>query len=428
MIHACRSPLRRFTTRCRIVLTVAALLSWSTGAAGPASAADDVGFRRTLFDGKNLDAFQIYHCDAAVEDGSLVLKGGNGWLRARQLYTDFVLDLDWRPRKDSGYDSGIYIRAQMPQKAGQNWPNRYQVNLKHKEEGNLTTVKSAQRSGLIMPGQWNHFRIIVVGDTAELLINGKPAWKTSGIEEREGFIGLQCEVELGGQHEFRNIEVTELNFQALLNGKDLNGWHVSSETGHSRTSGNKTGGRWVVEEGAIVGTQDIAGNGGIVLTDKKFRDFEVAVDMRNDFGPDSGLFLRSNDKGQAYQYMVDYHSGGNLAGVYGEGLSGGIHVRNFDFENEVTKIKPHDAPFPLPISPEAWPEFWHADQWNELRARIISNPPRITTWINGVRFMEFEDKEKRHADEGSIALQVHGGGDFTKQFVRYKNVRLKSLE
>jgi hypothetical protein len=29
---------------------------------------------------------------------------------------------------------------------------------------------------------------------------------------------------------------------------------------------------------------------------------------------------------------------------------------------------------------------------------------------------------------GGIALQVHGGGDYTKQFVRYRNLRLKKLE
>ena len=27
-----------------------------------------------------------------------------------------------------------------------------------------------------------------------------------------------------------------------------------------------------------------------------------------------------------------------------------------------------------------------------------------------------------------IALHVHGGGDFTKQFVRYRNIRVKRLD
>ena len=45
--------------------------------------------------------------------------------------------------------------------------------------------------------------------------------------------------------------------------------------------------------------------------------------MNNDFGPDSGLFLRCDDTGTCYQAMIDYHVGGNLMGVYGEGRLGG---------------------------------------------------------------------------------------------------------
>ena len=75
-----------------------------------------------------------------------------------------------------------------------------------------------------------------------------------------------------------------------------------------------------------------------------------------------------------------------------------------------------------------WPQFWKHGEWNELRARIEGNPPKITTWINGVKFMECEDNEKRQPDSGGIALQVHGGGDFTKQFVRYRNVKVKELK
>ena len=42
--------------------------------------------------------------------------------------------------------------------------------------------------------------------------------------------------------------------------------------------------------------------------------------------------------------------------------------------------------------------------------------------------MEYQDTEKRLADTGGIALQVHGGGDYTKQFVRYRNIRVKELK
>ena len=114
--------------------------------------------------------------------------------------------------------------------------------------------------------------------------------------------------------------------------------------------------------------------------------------------------------------------------VIREGLKPGYRSRNFSFGDKVTEIKrSKESDFPLPIAPEKWPEFWKHGEWNELRARIEGNPAKITTWIKGVKFLEFQDKEKR-MDKGHIALQVHGGGDHTKSFVRYRNVRVKELE
>ena len=60
---------------------------------------------------------------------------------------------------------------------------------------------------------------------------------------------------------------------------------MSAKTGHSRTSKNTAGGKWVVKDGAIVGSQDVPGNGGIVITEKEYGDFEVALEMNNDDRP-----------------------------------------------------------------------------------------------------------------------------------------------
>lgn len=221
----------------------------------------------------------------------------------------------------------------------------------------------------------------------------------------------------------------ETGFVAIFDGKTLDGWHVSAESGHSRTSGNQSGGRWVVENGAIVGSQDTPGNGGIVVTDKHYGDFEIIVEMKNDYGPDSGLFLRSNDKGQAYQYLVDYRPNGSIAGLYGEGLKPGFHLRSFSFGDapeKITEVK-GQAPTPLPVSPTEWTTFWKHDQWKQFRARIEGNPPEITTWIDGVRFMHWQDDQQRAPDAGSIALQVHGGGNFVGKYVRYRDIRVKEL-
>src|SRR5438105_13501495 len=118
----------------------------------------------------------------------------------------------------------------------------------------------------------------------------------------------------------------EPGFRALFNGKDLTGWHKNPEK-----IGHGNGGLWIVESGAITGEQDPpgSGNGGILLTDETFGDFEVIFETNPDWGPCSGFFMRSTEKGNCYQMMIDYHDVGNVGEIYREGLDGGGN-RTFD--------------------------------------------------------------------------------------------------
>lgn len=211
------------------------------------------------------------------------------------------------------------------------------------------------------------------------------------------------------------------DFVPIFDGKTLEGWQISGKTSHG------TGGKWIVENRAMAGTQDKPGNGGICITDAQFGDFEVSLEMGNDFGPDSGLFLRSTKDGRGYQAMIDYHADGNLMGIYGEGI-GGFIADNFNFLGRPDRVKVKDyPPFPCPFMPEQWPQIWRKD-WNHLRARITGNPPTIHTWINGLKIMEWKDDQKRLEDRGAIAVQIHGGGDTTNQFVRYRDIRVRELD
>ncbi len=192
-------------------------------------------------------------------------------------------------------------------------------------------------------------------------------------------------------------------FTRIFNGSDLAGWHISEVNHHGNTRG------WTVENGVLLATQDKPGNGGIILTDRKYKDFEVYLEMRPDFGCDSGLFLRSTEKGEAYQVLMDYLEGGAIAGIYGEGLK---------------DVKPP--------RPQGWREAWKKDDWNALRARIEGNPPHITVWLNGTQTIDWTDTANHSIDgatDGMIALQVHGGKRWVEGgYHRFRNVAIKELK
>jgi hypothetical protein len=161
-----------------------------------------------LFDGKSLSGWKVAGCEATVEDGMILLKSGNGWLYTDGTYKDFVLEVEWKPVKWDFYDSGVYIRAELPPQ-GKPWPARNQINLRKDLMGNIKEIKEAvARPDLVKPGEWNRFRVTVVGTTASLEINGKLAWKIEKLKPASGYIGLQCEVPAGGQFLFRSVRVS----------------------------------------------------------------------------------------------------------------------------------------------------------------------------------------------------------------------------
>lgn len=166
----------------------------------------------SLFDGNTLKGWKVLRCEAEVDAGSILLKAGNGVVHTEDRYADFILELEWKALSPDQWDSGIYFRSELPGK-GQPWPNRYQANLLKGQEGDVGGLKGAISKGLVKTGEWNKFRLTVVGAEAALEINGKPAWKASGLEAPDGYICLQSEVAGGGQFRFRNIRIADLGKQ-----------------------------------------------------------------------------------------------------------------------------------------------------------------------------------------------------------------------
>ncbi len=172
--------------------------------------ADSDGARVSLFDGKSLTGWTVLKCEATVDKGDILIAGGNGLVQTAKKYRDFVLEFEWRPLRDSKWDSGVYFRYDsVPQ--GRPWPARYQANLMQGQEGNVSDLPDAHSTGLIKPGQWNRFKLTVRGTKAALQINGAPAWQADGLADpAAGYLALQAEVPGGGQHRFRNLYLTEL--------------------------------------------------------------------------------------------------------------------------------------------------------------------------------------------------------------------------
>ncbi len=234
----------------------------------------------------------------------------------------------------------------------------------------------------------------------------------------------------------------------LFDGKSLAGWHKNPlRIGHG------TGGNWQVEEGTITGEQDPpgSGNGGILLTDRKFGDFELLIDLKPDWGICSGLFLRSTDRGQCLQMMVDYHDAGNVGQIYGEGV-GAFNTRTFDINGKLdenqklvgyTTAKERSAAEAGLVSsctPEEWVQAWKVNDWNTARVLCTGKYAHLTTWINGVKICEFNgetstaakyDKHKvaeQLGTEGSIAVQVHGGQNWPSGAkCRWRNIRARTI-
>lgn len=168
-------------------------------------------------------------------------------------------------------------------------------------------------------------------------------------------------------------------FTPIFNGKDLRGWHVSRTSHHGST------GHMYVEDGAIVLKQRPYGQGGLLLTDKRYADFELYLEAKPDWGCNGGILLRSTEGGSAYQIELD--QGRGTGDLLGELLRIGKGARATGVDT-----------------------VWKSDDWNAFRVRVVGEAPRITLWINGVEMWDVaQDRNDLvgGARDGFIGLQLH---------------------
>jgi 3-keto-disaccharide hydrolase len=175
----------------------------------------------------------------------------------------------------------------------------------------------------------------------------------------------------------------------LFNGRDLSGW---VEVGHEK---------WSVEEGTIHG-QGVTKGYGYLKTEKNYKDFELTLRFRCEGDGNSGVFVHTEftpgtaDVSQGMQFEIDQVVG-HTGGLYGDGRQW-----------------------------IAWPapEFemvLHHNDWNDYLLTVVAN--RYIARLNGVVILDFTDPTPKSFD-GSIALQLHSGGQGN---MRFKDIYIHDL-
>lgn len=194
------------------------------------------GQSQALFNGENLDGWQTYLKDPAVDpadvwsiqEGVIHCKGKpNGYLRTTAEYENYRLHLEWR-WVEKPTNSGVLLHATGEDKL---WPLCVEAQLMHTNAGDFVTIQKgsaitvngkryqppAGKSYLIVPkqhnctekpaGQWNSYDIVCRGGTIELSVNGVLQNIATDSALTSGSICLQSE---GSPIEFRNITITPL--------------------------------------------------------------------------------------------------------------------------------------------------------------------------------------------------------------------------
>ena len=241
-------------------------------------------------------------------------------------------------------------------------------------------------------------------------------------------------------------------FTSIFNGRDLSGWHVSKTARHGVTPD------FHVAHGMILGTQRPLGGGGLLLTDRRYGNFELHMEVKPDWGNDSGIFFRTSEEGVAYQITMDYLPGGSMGRLIGEGgIQGTVETSPVTAAASPASTR-SGAPARQggPAGPggaaaqggggtpgargvsgrgestDPGMTAWNHEDWNTVRVRVQGEAPRATVWINGQQVSDARDSANHALDamiDGPIAIQIHGGTARWQPggFWRWRNIAIREL-
>jgi len=356
-----------------------------------------------------------------VVNGVLCFDGKGQNLCTVKDYGDFELLVDWKI--EPGGDSGIYLRGS-PQV--QIWdPANARVGAQVGSGGLYNNKKHPSKplKKADKPvGQWNTFRIIMIGDLVTVYLNGVLVVDNVVMEnywERNKPIYPTGSIELQAHHSplyFRNIFIREIprekgpkllsdqekaeGFVPLFNGKDLTGW-----TGH--TSG------YVVRDGVLI--CDPSRHGGNIYTVDEYGDFILRFEFRLTPGANNGLGIRTPLTGNPAYEGMEIQILDNTAPKY-------AHLKPYQYHGSIYGVVPAKRGYLRPIG------LWNSEE-------VIAKGKHIIVKLNGTTIVD-ADIEKASTPttmdhrphpglkraKGHIGFCGHG------DYVEFRNLRIKKLD
>ena len=205
-------------------------------------------------------------------------------------------------------------------------------------------------------------------------------------------------------------------WKLLWDGKTKNGWK-SIKGGPVPATG------WTIENGTLsIADNDNKSSVGDIITDRKYKNFELSVDFLYTDGANSGIkyFITEDKSGKTVNVGCEYQILDDL--LHPDAKLGHDGNRRLGALYDI---------MPATIKTPA-----KAGEWNT--ARIVVNGNRVTHYLNGKKILEYERGSQQWkegvarskfnkrsnfgmAEEGYILLQDHG------KKVSFKNIKIKEL-
>ena len=251
----------------------------------------------------------------SVEGEELVNDGFGKYATTTKDYGDFEFLIEYKTVPLA--DSGIYLRG-VPQV--QIWDHTNPKEFKNgaaKGSGGLwnNSPGAPGKDPLVLAdkpfGEWNQFRILMVGSRVSVWLNGKLVVDHANLENyydhkqpipAKGPIELQTH---GGEIRWRNIFIREIGpeeanrilaakgdegFKSVFNGRDFAGWAGPVDN-------------YEVKDGAIVCRPK---KGGTIFTSDEYADFSARLEFKLPPGGNNGLAIRYPGQGNtAYDGMCE---------------------------------------------------------------------------------------------------------------------------